>query len=201
MENLIGKTFNYLTVIDGPIRKNNKIFWTCKCKCGSIKDIRSDGLKSGKTKSCGCFKKDILIKRNIKRQTLDLTNQRFGKLVALEPTLKRSVDGRVIWKCQCDCGNICFCDSHTLTQNKKMSCGCLISKGEYVIELLLKKYNISYVKQYSFQNCKFPDTKYYAKFDFYINNQYLIEYDGEQHYYYKNSPYTWNTKDNYEKIK
>ena len=83
MENLIGKTFNYLTVIDGPIRKNNKIFWTCKCKCGSIKDIRSDGLKSGKTKSCGCFKKNILIKENIKRQTLDLTNQRFGKLVAL----------------------------------------------------------------------------------------------------------------------
>jgi hypothetical protein len=30
-ENLIGKTFNLLEVIDGPIRKNNKIYWRCKC--------------------------------------------------------------------------------------------------------------------------------------------------------------------------
>ena len=29
-ENLIGKVFNYFTVIDGPIRKNNKIYWKCR---------------------------------------------------------------------------------------------------------------------------------------------------------------------------
>lgn len=57
VENLIGKVFNYLIVVDGPIRKNKKIYWKCKCKCGTEKLVRGDGLKNGTTKSCGCYKK------------------------------------------------------------------------------------------------------------------------------------------------
>lgn len=201
MENLIGQIFNYFTVIGGPIHKNKKIYWSCKCKCGNIKEIRSDQLKSGTTKSCGCFKKEILIKNNIDRQTLDLTNKRFGKLIALEKTNLRSSDGRVIWKCLCDCGQICYVDTHSLQEGKKKSCGCLKSDGEFIIEQLLKENNIEYQRQFSFNNCRFKDTNYLAKFDFYINNQYLIEYDGEQHFYYKNSLHTWNTEENYKKVK
>lgn len=44
---------------------------------------------------------------------------------------------------------------------------------------LLQSYQIHFVTQKSFENCKFYDSNYYAKFDFYINNKYLIEYDGE----------------------
>lgn len=113
-ENLIGKTFNLLEVIDGPIRKNNKIYWRCKCECGTEKEIRADGLKNGTTKSCGCFKKKILIQGNIERQTVDLQNIRFGKLIAKEKTDKRNNDGRVIWNCLCDCGNWIEADSHSL---------------------------------------------------------------------------------------
>lgn len=40
--NLIGEKFNYLTVIDGPIRKNKRIFWKCQCDCGNIIIARSD---------------------------------------------------------------------------------------------------------------------------------------------------------------
>ena len=67
MENLINKKFNFLTVISGPIIKNKKTYWHCKCDCGQEKDIRADLLKNGNTKSCGCYKKNILIKNNIKR--------------------------------------------------------------------------------------------------------------------------------------
>ena len=42
MENLIGQTFNFLTVVDGPIRKNKKIFWVCKCECGNSITARAD---------------------------------------------------------------------------------------------------------------------------------------------------------------
>lgn len=42
--------------------------------------------------------------------------------------------------------------------------------------------NIPFETQKSFENCIFEDTKRQAKFDFYVNNQYLIEYDGEQHF-------------------
>ncbi len=38
--------------------KNRSIYWTCKCTCGKIKDIRSDSLKIGTIKSCGCLHKE-----------------------------------------------------------------------------------------------------------------------------------------------
>lgn len=196
-ENLIGQVFNYFTVIDGPIKKNKKIYWCCRCQCGNEKEIRSDGLKNGTTKSCGCYKKSILVENNISRQTLDLTNQRFGKLIAKEKTNKRTNDGRVIWKCLCDCGNWYETSTHDLQQGKVSSCGCLRSKGEEAIKILLQSINIPFEEQKIFEDCKFKDTGYYAKFDFYVNNSYIIEYDGEQHYYYKTNPHTWNTKENF----
>ena len=36
-------------------------------------------------------------------KALDLTGQRFGKLVALSKAPSRS--GKTYWLCQCDCGN------------------------------------------------------------------------------------------------
>ena len=199
-ENLLGQVFNYFTVIDGPIKRNKKIYWHCKCKCGTEKDIRADELKSGRTKSCGCYKKSVIIQNNIERQTLDLTDQRFGKLVAKEKTNKRTNDGRVIWNCLCDCGTYIEVGTHDLQQHKIISCGCLKSKGEFIIANLLLNNNIIFEEQKSFSNCKFPDSGYYAKFDFYINNSYLLEYDGEQHYYYDDNTNSWNTKENFEKV-
>ena len=32
--------------------------WLCKCDCGKEIIVRSDNLKSGKTKSCGCYHRD-----------------------------------------------------------------------------------------------------------------------------------------------
>lgn len=201
MENLIGKVFHWLTVIDGPIRKENskKIYWKCKCQCGQIKEVRSDQLRGGTTKSCGCWKNKIFSDNNIKRQTLDLTNKRYGKLVALEKTEFRK-DGRVVWRCRCDCGNICLCDTHSLQEGRVKSCGCLKSYGEECVKQILITNNIPFEEQKSFNTCVFPDSGYPAKFDFYINNQYLIEYDGEQHFYYKNNPNTWNNEENFSKV-
>ena len=202
MENLIGRTFNFLTVIEGPIRKDTtkKIFWKCKCQCGKEKIVRGDQLKAGTTKSCGCFKKQLFVERNIKRQTLDLTKMRFGKLVALEKTNERK-NGRIIWKCKCDCGAIVFCDTHSLQQGNTQSCGCLRSKGEEKIRQILKENNIPFEEQKTFETCKFDDSGYLAKFDFYINNKYIIEYDGEQHFYYKVGVNTWNNEENYKIVK
>lgn len=201
MENLLGKTFNWLTVIDGPIKRegSRKIYWKCRCQCGAEKEIRADILKAGTTKSCGCWKNQVFIENNKIRQTLDLTNQRYGKLVALEKTDMRK-DGRVVWKCICDCGNEYLCDTHSLQEGRTKSCGCLKSYGEEIITNLLLSSNLPFTTQKTFDSCRFKDTNYLAKFDFYVNDSYLIEYDGEQHFYYKDSPYTWNTKENYEKV-
>lgn len=202
MENLIGKTFNYLTVIDGPIKKENsrKIYWLCQCQCGNQKIARGDQLKSGNTKSCGCYKNKVFIENNKKRQTLDLTGQRFGRLIALEKTDKRSSDGRVIWRCQCDCGNICEVDSHHLKSGNTQSCGCSKSKGELAISNLLLINNIPFETQKKFDTCRFKENNYLASFDFFVNNQYIIEYDGEQHFYYNNNSGSWNTKEHFMKV-
>jgi len=57
--NLVGQTFNRLTVLDLPMvhdgRRNN---WVCKCTCGNITNVPTYRLLNGETKSCGCFQKE-----------------------------------------------------------------------------------------------------------------------------------------------
>lgn len=201
VQNLIGQEFNYLKVIEGPIMKNGRSHWLCECKCGNRVIVRADGLKGGKTKSCGCYKKQVLIDGNIKRQTLDLTNKKFGKLLAVKPTDNRTKDGRIIWECQCECGRTYYANTHDLQQNRVNSCGCLRSKGEYIIEELLKLNNIKYEVQKTFDDCRY-DNGYYARFDFYLKeDNCLIEFDGQQHYYYDKNTNGWNTQENFLQVK
>ena len=54
----------------------------------------------------------------------DLTGQKFGRLTALEPTEEKTKDGRRIWKCICDCGNIKFTSCQNLKRGHCTSCGC-----------------------------------------------------------------------------
>ena len=102
----------------------------------------------------------------------DLTGQRFGKLVALEKLEKK---GRTyFWKCRCDCGNFCEKEAQYLLNGDTKSCGCLRSTGENKIAALLKENNISFEQE------KILLKNY--RFDFYVNNSYIIEYDGIQHF-------------------
>lgn len=85
--------------------------------------------------------------------------------------------------CKCDCGNQCIVTISKLTSGEKTNCGCeRQSKGELKIKNLLKINNINFIEQYSFDTCRFINTNKKAKFDFYVNNSYLIEFYGEQHF-------------------
>lgn len=55
---------------------------------------------------------------------IDLTGQRFGKLVVLERDFSKT--NGTYWKCKCDCGTIISTRKDTLTRakNPKQSCGC-----------------------------------------------------------------------------
>ena len=59
-ENVVGKVFNKLKVID-QIFENGKTYCICKCLCGSDKiiNVTYSDLKRGRTKSCGCIAKGI----------------------------------------------------------------------------------------------------------------------------------------------
>lgn len=60
-EDLSGRTFGYLTVLersDDHITKSGqkKVMWICKCTlCGNTKSISAQDLKTGNTISCGCY--------------------------------------------------------------------------------------------------------------------------------------------------
>ena len=57
---------------------------------------------------------------------------------------------------------------------------------------------IPFEYQKSFNGCIFPDSGSLAKFDFYIDNFLLLEYDGIQHFEYKNSG--WNNLEQFQRL-
>jgi hypothetical protein len=118
--------FGRLTVIKrAGSNKEGKALWLVKCDCGKTKTVTGKALRDPKrpTRSCGCLQKEIAAKI----RTHDLTNQRFGRLVAIKPTNKRS-SGKIIWFCKCDCGNHCEVSSNNLVSGGTKSCGCLLQE-------------------------------------------------------------------------
>lgn len=55
------------------------------------------------------------------------------------------------------------------------------SKGEAEIRALLLAYRIPFRAEYSFGEC-YPSGGKPFRFDFFVKNQYVIEYDGEEHF-------------------
>ncbi len=119
-EDLTGRRFGRLLVV-GDCGKNDKgrHYWKCECTCGNKTLVEESHLKTGHTKSCGCFRRE-----RPKERCVDLTGQRFGRLTVLEPILEK--DGRVRkWECICDCGKHVQCYRENLQSRTTQSCGCL----------------------------------------------------------------------------
>lgn len=145
---LTNQDFGYLHVIERDYEaqklhpSERQAWWKCECKaCGKIKSFRSSIIK--KSKSCGCIKKysqeviEKLIERNKQlgiQKKLDLIGQRFTRLTVLEYADEEHqiyYNGRhkVTWKCQCDCGNICYVTTENLRRGDTPSCGCITRKN------------------------------------------------------------------------
>ena len=99
-------------------RKNGYTIWNCMCDCGGFIELDTRTLQRGTVRDCGCETK-------VKPGQKDLTGQRFGRLVCLEPSSQRDEQGGTQWLCQCDCGNQCLVATHQLLCGYKKSCGCL----------------------------------------------------------------------------
>lgn len=185
---LTGQRFGRWVVIQRAPNKGNRTFWTCKCDCGNIKDVPSISLRKGESKSCGCFNNELCAELGRSKKK-DIKGQRFGRLIVLQESKTRSPQGGMMWLCQCDCGRTTIVRSSSLISGDTKSCGkCShISYGEQIIMNILKDNNIQFEYQKTFESCRFPNTNQLARFDFYIDNRYLLEYDGEQHFKDKTS--------------
>lgn len=62
----IGKTYGRLKVVRFAGRNvHGNLTWDCVCTCGIKKTVMGSNLLGGTCPSCGCFKTDMLIKRNL----------------------------------------------------------------------------------------------------------------------------------------
>lgn len=64
VEDLTGKVFNKLTVIEFAGIRNRNALWLCSCECGNTKITQAKNLKNNSTKSCGCLHKAFLSKNS-----------------------------------------------------------------------------------------------------------------------------------------
>lgn len=99
-------------------RKNGYTIWNCCCDCGGTIELDTRTLQRGTIRDCGCETK-------VKPGRKDLTGQRFGRLVCMEPSEKKDKQGGTQWICRCDCGQKCLAATHQLLNGYKKSCGCL----------------------------------------------------------------------------
>lgn len=190
-----GKQYGRLIVIERGKNIGKRTAWLCKCACGNPNQIlvRGDHLKSGATQSCGCLHKESF--SNIaKNNKVNLLGARFGNLVVIEETKERYNKG-IVWKCQCDCGNIIYASNGHLQTGHIQSCGCLgRSMGEQKIMKILQQNNIVFEREKVFLDQIFTDTHKHGRYDFYLpEKNRLIEFDGEQHY---QSTALWNQYNN-----
>ena len=119
LNDLIGKKYGKLTIIEAERKKNNKdkhnyIYAKVKCDCGNIFETRLSALKNGTTSSCGCNR----IKININ----ELIGKQYGLLTILEAYRKNSF---IFVKAKCECGNIKEYRYDDLVRERVRSCGCL----------------------------------------------------------------------------
>lgn len=198
-EDLTGRKFGRLAVVEPAEDRitpsgQRKPHWVCKCDCGSDVIVAGTHLKSGHTQSCGCLQGE----NTSKAKFIDIAGQRFGKLVALCPV--KQYKNHTKWTCECDCGKYAYVDISSLLSGKTLSCGCLMSKAEYILQQYLAQNDILYIQQYKFIDC--TDVKS-LPFDFAIFNHeskklmFLVELQGEQHYY----PFTFNGESQEQKEK
>ena len=190
-KDLTGEQFGRLTVlrVAEPHEIKDKArgtHWFCQCSCGNTTIVTVQNLHGSHTQSCGCLHREKLMEYN------DLTGQRFGKLTVIR-TVGRNKSGNRLWECQCECGHTTLATAPLLHSGHKISCGCVNSKGELKIANILKESGIKFRKQMYYDDLLSESGRHF-RFDFFLpENNYLIEYDGEQHFLC--SERGWHTKE------
>lgn len=82
---LTGQQFGRLVVISSAGSNKHKCFlWNCVCECGNESIVLGSNLRSGKTKSCGCYQ----------RETIGQSSRTHGKCQSVEYSAWKSMQRR-----------------------------------------------------------------------------------------------------------
>jgi hypothetical protein len=180
-KDIAGKKFGKLTAVK-VVGSDDGTVWLTKCECGNERTVSKSNLISGAIQSC----KDCIVS-----QLDNLTGKKFGKLTVIDRGESRHK--QTTWNCHCDCGAKVNIIASNLKRGLSQSCGCVRSRGEEFISKILLDNNISFTKEYKFDDLKGIGGKK-LQFDFAIMQDnklsHLIEFDGVQHFDKENFFYT-----------
>lgn len=143
VEDYIGEKINKWIILSLDCKKGNKEFALAKCDCGNICSVNFYNLYTGKSKDCGCGRKESL---SIVSVGESLVGMKFGKLTVIEEA-GRNKYKKVLYKCQCDCGNIKIAPASSLKIGTTLSCGCLQSKHNLELERVVLELGYNCVRE------------------------------------------------------
>lgn len=55
-----GRIFSFLTVVSPGRIENGSYYWICSCVCGKMTEVQQSNLRTGRIKSCGCKREELL---------------------------------------------------------------------------------------------------------------------------------------------
>ena len=133
-ETLVGKRFGKLFVtgfdrVDGSGHK----LWNALCDCGTECSVTGSNLSSGRTRSCGCSRRN------------DLSGRVFGKLTVI--CFHSSSSSRALWLCKCACGTEKVFSADNLMRGRSTHCGCSRKKREAKAEPKLHLFTMFPVRE------------------------------------------------------
>jgi len=128
--------------------QHGKAMWYCQCDCGAFGYVEGGNLRSGDSRSCGCFGKEQARKSHF----MDRIGQQFGRLTVVKLA---GVDRRnkTVWLCHCECGVDKKIPNRALVSGDVKSCGCLwredwvLRKGQASFNALLGSYKRGALKR------------------------------------------------------
>ena len=93
IKDLLHKKFGRLSVVEYSYEQSGNLsYWLCKCDCGNQIVVRGSHLTQNDIQSCGCLQAE-----NRKNRRSNITGNKYGKLIALEPVIADG-DKRTYWK-------------------------------------------------------------------------------------------------------
>jgi len=186
---------------------NNNSSLEIICKCGNIFTTSFSEFKNNKQQCNDCTNKKYRDERAFTYEYVKdfIENQSDSHCILLS---KNYINAHQLLNIKCQCGSEFSVSFRNFKDKNKRQCNkCSASKGEKAIYGYLNKYNVIYLTQHKFNDCRniYPLPYDFAILDQEKNLRMLIEYQGIQHFedipYFTDDKYNFEYRQNNDRIK
>ncbi len=122
----------------------------------------------------------------IRKQRKNIIGIRFGRLMVIK-FVGKDGNGKLLWECKCDCGNVTTVRGNDLRQKKIQSCGCILRETS---KINIKNAHLKYPNTYGFTGIgdipgqhigQIRNSAYLRGIEYTLTKEYLWELFQKQH--------------------